>query len=291
MNERPLAPADAAAIADVVVADGEALTGRPMRIGPNDVRDWWARVDLAHDSWLLEEQGAPLAAGWLFPYGEKAAFAGVVAQGAKGRGLGAAIVDRAEEAAQRRGLSRMHTWIPPEDAAAIALFRARGYEQVRLFYEMAVELEAEPPEPKVPAGLLLDAFREEDARAFHATFEEAFADHWEWHGSPFDEWWELRRGDDQTLWFVVRDGDEVAAAVRNDAERNGGGYVGIIGVRRAWRGLGLGKALLHRTFGEFWKRGERRVSLDVDADSPTGATKLYEAVGMHVEGAMAVYER
>ena len=291
MTERPLTDADAPAIAELVAADSEVVTGRPSHLGPSDVRGWWSRVDLAQDSWLLEEDGMPAAAAWLFPYGEKAAFAGIVAQGKKGRGLGAAMVARAEEAAKRRGLPRMHTWIPPEDEAAVALLRARGYEQVRIFYEMAVELDTEPDEPTVPSGLVLDAFREADARAFHDAIEEAFEDHWEWHGTPFDEWWELRRNEDHTLWFVVRDGDELAAAVRNDAERNGGGYVGIIGVRRAWRGRGLAKALLHRTFGEFWKRGERRVSLDVDADSLTGATKLYEAVGMRVEGAMAVYER
>jgi mycothiol synthase len=124
-----------------------------------------------------------------------------------------------------------------------------------------------------------------------AAIEEAFRDHWEWHGTPFEKWWELRRDNDQSLWFVIRDGTEIAAAIRNDAERNGGGYVGIIGVRRAWRGRGLAKALLLRTFGEFRRRGTKRVSLDVDADSPTGATRLYESVGMHVEGAMAVYER
>src|SRR5207245_3883261 len=116
-------------------------------------------------------------------------------------------------------------------------------------------------------------------------------DHWEWHGTPFETWWEMRRGDDQSLWFVVRDDGEIAAAVRNDANRNGGGYVGIIGVRRAWRGRGLAKALLRRPFGEFCRRGVTRVSLDVDADSPTGATKLYESVGMHVESAMVVYDR
>ena len=103
--------------------------------------------------------------------------------------------------------------------------------------------------------------------------------------------WVFEEDDDQSLWFVIRVGTEIAAAVRNDAERRGGGYVGIIGVRRDWRGRGLAKALLLRTFGEFWQRGVTRVSLDVDADSPTGATRLYESVGMRVEGAMAVYER
>ena len=291
MNVRPIVESDAAAVASMVVEDSEALTGRPSRLGPNDVRDWWSRADLARDSWLFLDDGEPVAAGWVPPYGDKAAFAGVVAQRAKGRGYGSAIVERAETAAQGRGLARMHTWVPPEDAAAIALLRERGYVEVRRFYEMAIELAAAPPEPVVPEGFVLDAFREEDGPAFHDTLEDAFRDHWEWHGTPFDEWWELRRDNDHSLWFVIRGGTEIAAAVRNDAERNGGGYVGIIGVRREWRGRGFAKALLLRTFGEFWQRGVTRVSLDVDADSPTGATRLYESVGMHVEGAMAVYER
>ena len=42
---------------------------------------------------------------------------------------------------------------------------------------------------------------------------------------------------------IVRDGDELAAVTRNDADVAGGGYVGAIGVRPAWRGEGLGKAI------------------------------------------------
>jgi ribosomal protein S18 acetylase RimI-like enzyme len=52
------------------------------------------------------------------------------------------------------------------------------------------------------------------------------------------------------------------------------------GVRRPWRRRGLGLALLRRAFGEFQRRGERLVQLGVDAASPTGATRLYERVGM-----------
>jgi ribosomal protein S18 acetylase RimI-like enzyme len=287
MNVRPVTIDDADVVAAMVVADSEALTGRPSRLGPSDVREWWSRTQLDRDSWLVEEAGKPVAVGWMHAYGDKAAFAGIVAQGAKGRGLGGELAGRAEAAAQAQGLARMHTWVLPEDAAAVELFRLRGYGEARRFYEMAIELDAPPPEPEVA----VEPFREEDAHAFHDAIEEAFQDHWEWHGTPFPKWWELRRGDDHGLWFVVRDGDELAAAVRNDANRNGGGYVGIIGVRRAWRGRGFAKALLYRTFGEFWQRGINRVSLDVDADSPTGATRLYESVGMHVESTMAVYER
>jgi ribosomal protein S18 acetylase RimI-like enzyme len=89
---------------------------------------------------------------------------------------------------------------------------------------------------------------------------------------------------------VVRDGDEIAAIVRNEL-REQTGYVGIIGVRRAWRGRGLGKALLRHSFRALWDRGLRRITLHVDAESPTGATQLYESVGMVVESESVTYER
>jgi mycothiol synthase len=291
VNVRPIVREDAEAIAHIAAADEEALRGRPSHIGAPDVLDWLSRSELPIDSWLFEEGGAPVAAGWFSPWGEKATFAGVVSERWKGRGIGSEIVDRAESRARGCGLQRMHTWVPPEDDAAVALFAGRGYREVRRFYDMAIELESPPPAAVIPDGLVLDAFREEDARAFNDAIHEAFRDHWEWSGLPFEEWWELRKSEDHSLWFVVRDGDEIAAAVRNESERYGGGYVAVIGVRRAWRGRGLAKALLHRTFGEFWERGIRRVTLGVDAESPTGATKLYESVGMHVESVNVVYEK
>jgi ribosomal protein S18 acetylase RimI-like enzyme len=93
------------------------------------------------------------------------------------------------------------------------------------------------------------------------------------------------------VWFVVRDGDELAAVTRNEPSVAGGGYVGAIGVRPPWRGRGLAKVLLQRTFFEFWRRGSRRVSLDVDAQNPTGATHLYERAGMHVEKCGLAFEK
>lgn len=290
MNERPLTPDDVPAIVAMVRDEEEAVLGIPSHVESRDVEEWLARSELVRDSWLFEENGATLAAGWLAPYGDHGVFSGIVAQGAHGRGLGTALVARGEDAARSRGLGRVQTWALARDAPAAALFDACGYRDVRRFYDMVIELSTEPRVPELAAPLVLDGFREEDARAFHAAMLESFRDHWDWHGAPFDEWWELRGRDDRSLWFVVRDGDELAAIARN-ALRDSGGYVGLLGVRRPWRGRGLAKALLLHTFAEFWRRGLRRVSLGVDAESPTGATKLYESVGMRVELESAVYEK
>jgi GNAT superfamily N-acetyltransferase len=284
-----------AAIAVVAAADETVLLGRQSRTGPEDVANWCTRVDFEHDSWLFEEDGELVACGWLNVWDSLGVFAGIVAQGWKGRGLGAAIADRAEERAAARGASRMHGFALLEDTAAQSLFAGRGYAEVRRFYEMAIELAAAPTVPALPDGLVLEPVRAEDFRAFYEALDEAFRDHWEWHPTPYEEWLEMRKGqhedEDGPLWFLIRDGDEIAAVVRNEPNRSGGGYVGALGVRRPWRGRGLAKALLLHTFSDFHRRGKTRVALGVDAESPTGATHLYERVGMKVDECLVVYEK
>jgi mycothiol synthase len=295
VNVRPITADDAAAVAALAAADEEALRGYPSRLEANDLLAWWSRADLERDSWLYEDEDGPLAAGWFELYGDIGTIIGLVAQRAKGRGLGTALLERGEACAHTRGAAKIHAVGLAEDAAAARLFGSRGFREVRRFYEMAIELASPPVVPPLADGLLLDVFHETDAPAFHAAIVDAFQDHWEWHSTPFEDWWKLRSGEQSDaegpLWFLVRDGDEIAAVARNEASRNGGGYVGALGVRRPWRGRGLAKALLYRTFAEFWGRRVTRVTLGVDAQSPTGATKLYESVGMEIESSMVVFEK
>ncbi|MCX6049182.1 MAG: GNAT family N-acetyltransferase, partial [Chloroflexi bacterium] len=68
-------------------------------------------------------------------------------------------------------------------------------------------------------------------------------------------------------------------------------WVSDLGVRRPWRRQGLALALLHHAFGEFYRRGIKKVGLGVDASSLTGATKLYEKAGMSVFRQHDSYEK
>jgi mycothiol synthase len=79
--------------------------------------------------------------------------------------------------------------------------------------------------------------------------------------------------------------------MRNDVRVAGGGYVGAIGVRPAWRGKGIAKALLYGTFAELWRRGTTRATLDVDSQNATGAVAPYERVGMHVDSCGVAFEK
>ena len=290
MRSRPITLDDFPAVATLFREDEKHLNGRPSHVGESELHEWTSVVDLSRGSWLFEDDDGISAVGWAWTHADVTFGIGVVHPRAKGVGLGSQLVDRSERIGRESGLPRMHQYVLASDTAAAALMTGRGYRDVRHFYDMAIELEAEPEVPDVA----IETMRVGDERAFHGALEEAFRDHWEHHSTPFEEWWSRRAGRrafDPTLWFVIRDGDEIVAVARNEANRNGGGYVGHLAVRRPWRGRGYAKALLLHTFREFWNRGFRRVTLGVDAESPTGATHLYERVGMHVEAENVVFEK
>ena len=69
------------------------------------------------------------------------------------------------------------------------------------------------------------------------------------------------------------------------------GWIRTLGVRPPWRKRGLGEALLLHSFGEFYKRGTKTIGLGVDAQNPTGATRLYQKVGMVAVSEFVTYEK
>lgn len=287
---RPLRVEDAAAVAELLTED-EIFHGLPGKLSAEDILGWWGRTDLDRNSWAREEGGRFVAAGWLEEYGGDVVGGGAVRPGAKGNGIGAELVEIAERRARELGGSLVRQFALGDDEAARALFESRGYKDVRHHYVMALRLEMEPPAPVLSDGFAIDSFRDEDRAAFHAAAGEAFAEEWGHHSLPFDEWWALRKDEDKSLWFLIRDGQEVAAVERCEGERHGGGFVGMLGVRKPWRRRGFGQALLLHAFREFRARGFERASLGVDSENPTGATRLYESVGMSVESVHVTFEK
>jgi mycothiol synthase len=161
----------------------------------------------------------------------------------------------------------------------------RGYELVRHFFEMEIDLAEEPPDPAWPDGFGPRTFDTEDARAVYDADIEAFEDHWDPLDVTFEEWREYFLGSsdfDPELWFLVEDGDKLAAFSLCSKRDKPTGHVHVLGVRRPWRRRGLAKALLLNSFRELRRRGCGQARLNVDAENLTGAVRLYEDAGMHV---------
>jgi mycothiol synthase len=289
VNVRPATRDDLAAVAELFGSVEEAVNGRPSQLDAAAVDGWLHTIAFETNTWLFEEDGQLVAGAFAQCFGERGNCAGAVRPLAWRRGLGGQLVDIMEGRLREEEAKRIHSWTVAGDTAADELLESRGYREVRRFWEMAIELTAEPPEPSVH----VEPFAVEDAESFHAALEESFADHWEHVSESFETWWarqQRRENYDPSLWFVIRDGAEIAGVARCEA-RPPAGWVGALGVRQSWRGRGYGRDLLQHSFREFRRRGFTRAALGVDASNATGATKLYESVGMHEELENVVWEK
>jgi mycothiol synthase len=279
---RPLTTADdAQAVADLI-GDYDAFhSGAPDRPTAHDVLDWWQRID-GGTVGIVDETGRLIGAASLRQRGDYYLADAFVHPDARGRGAGTMLLDWAEEQARRAGLRASRTSTTAKDDAGKALLASRGYAYIRSFYRMAIDLDEEPPAPEWPEGFTW-AIEHDSARELYEALEEAFADHWGHEQRTFEQWIAHNGPLEDRLIYIVRTADgDVAAAQICDEERFGGGQVAVLGVRPGWRRHGLGETLLRQAFHDLYKLGRRRVGLGVDAENTTGATRLYERVGMHV---------
>jgi ribosomal protein S18 acetylase RimI-like enzyme len=168
-----------------------------------------------------------------------------------------------------------------------------GMASIRHFWTMLIDMEAQPDFPKFPEGITIKTLADiQDLPKVARATDEAFRDHWGYVEQPEEEmlkdwreWVEKDPKHDDTLFFLAMDGDEIAGVslCRIESWNNPNwGWVDELAVRRPWRRRGIALALLHHSFAEMYQRGKKHVGLGVDAQSLTGATRLYEKAGMHV---------
>lgn len=191
----------------------------------------------------------------------------------------------------------VRSYVAAADDGAKRAFEERGYRLIRHSYRMAIDLDADLPEPEWPAGIRVRTFQPgRDDEAVLAVQNEAFSDMWEYVPSELEEWRHYMFGAadfDPRLWFLAVDGEEIAGVALCRHERPGApgvGWVRVLAVRRPWRRRGIGGALLRHAFRELRARGRTGAGLGVDAGSTTGALELYERAGMRVASRYDLYE-
>ncbi len=295
-------------------ADREFLPeGAPGWHSVEETRAEWTEpgFDLSTDTCVVIDRAGSIVAHqevFTTPPHVRAIIWGKVHPDARGRGIGSALLEWAERRAHQmvsrapdHAAFNVQAWIMAENAPAVSLLEDHGFTHSRYFHEMEIH-QTEPPEPQEWAeGFELRPFDRSQYRQVRAAVRESFLDHWGFAAADPEEDF-VRAAHhldnhphfDPDLFFVLWDGDEIAGVAEcfphadNDPNK---GLVGVLGVRKQWRGRGLGLALLLHSFRAFWERGIKNVSLGVDADSLTGATRLYEKAGMHVTLVSATYDK
>ena len=188
----------------------------------------------------------------------------------------------------------------PGQVGRIALLEAQGFEHVRSFLVMHRPIDADAAVAPLPDGLTARDWEpdlDERARAAH---NDAFRDHWASEPVGMERWRHL--GADGPGFVaglsslaVTRSG-EVAGYVLCSAppgmqREQRTAWIGTVGVRRDHRGRGVGTALLTRSIAAMRTDGFERVGLDVDADNPTGAVRVYERLGFSETRRQLIYSK
>jgi mycothiol synthase len=198
-------------------------------------------------------------------------------------------------AAQGLAAVTVQSHVDDADTERTALLRERGYRHTRTFHRMVLPREAPSPSAAAPPGIDLRPIDpRRDAEAAHELLRRAFAEH-DLLGVPADlrAWRHLTL--DEPRWVpgpslvAIADGVLVGAVIGFPEDEQG--WIRHLGVAAPHRGEGLGAALLAGAIAAFRERGLAQVALGVDSGNRSGATRLYERVGMRVAASIHQLER
>jgi mycothiol synthase len=261
------------------------------------------RRDYPRNGWVVEAPGGELAAfggvQWMPPGSGDSRQ--VVHPDHRGRGLGEALID-----VIGRRAAQLAAQAPPEAPATLtvwcediktqrrAALVARGYAKVRESFIMRIDLGPDYEAARMPDGFSIRTFRpDRDELAVYQASEEAFADDFHHDYATYEQWRAYavdHRWFRPDLWFIAWRGQQIAGeclVLHGDDEW----LVDSLSVRRPWRQRGLATGLLTRGLAAARDGGAEVVRLEVDAQNPTGALAVYQAVGMRVERRFEVFEK
>lgn len=193
-------------------------------------------------------------------------------------------------------------WADDTEVHWISLLLREHYTPVRYYFVMVRSLLEPIPDLPLPLGLKIRPVQPEHYWTVWSAADEALQD--------------LRGGSDLTdeilkewmekptfnpgLWQVAWDAtnDQVAGVVlcsideaENQKYNRKRAHMGPIGVRRPYRRKGLASALIAKSFKVLRDFGMTEVTLNVDSDSTTGASQLYETMGFSTVKQFAVYRK
>lgn len=174
-----------------------------------------------------------------------------------------------------------------------------GFTGVRRFWRMRIDFEIDAPAgtPAAPRGARIRVVDgDADRRLLHELFERSFRDHFGFVPRPFEDWigWFDARGDSRPdlQWIAELDGGPVGLCLVDDSRiEEGLAYVRTLGVVPEARGLGIARWLLAEAFAHARAEGRHGAALAVDSDNVTGATRLYESLGMHAYQVIDLFRR
>ncbi len=242
-------------------------------LSPEDFVDWRSQAD--DMLWLIAVDGNAVVGsglgvhGWHSPPGEGHLDVHVL-EGARRRGTGSTLLARLGEWLGRHGCERATASVYTEDARSLAWAGTRGFFEVGRNSIMALDLTtATLPAADPPDGVDIVSWAERPdlIRGVYDVYREASPDipgEEESVLPPFEKWLDndmQGAGDRPEATFIAISGVDVVGYAKLSISRGGGdvAWHDLTGVKRAWRGRGVGAALKRTQIAWAKTNGYRRL--------------------------------
>ncbi len=182
----------------------------------------------------------------------------------------------------------------------ISVLTSEGYSVFRHGFRMVRPNLENIPELPLPEGIEVRPAKLEQYRAVIGAWNEACKD---MRGQvPMSDedfkWFQESPFFNPSLWIITWHENEVIGTILNfiDERENKEykrkrGHVELISVKRPWRGKGIAKAMIARSFKLLKDHGMTEAALGVDAENPSGALHLYQKMGFQIERRMTFYRK
>jgi mycothiol synthase len=226
----------------------------------------------------------------------RAALRGGVHPDWRGRGIGRAILTWKEGRARQR-LAESGTTLPARLAVMVEerardhrrLYAAAGFSPIRWYSAMRRDLREPLPQRGAPEGVVITPWSPDVDEQIGPAHDEAIAEHWgcaprstqsrALRSSGFVADWSWVAFDEARPGAVI--GYLLSAHHEQDWPALGYscGFTDAVGVSTAWRGRGVGSALLVAAMTSYRDAGLEYACLRVDTANPTGAGTLYAELG------------
>jgi mycothiol synthase len=304
---RPIDRGQVRAWAELVAAT-EAVDHQDEHLCEEDLIEEFDDPDCDYPDGSIAAYDGEVMAGWCVLGMRNAAepshdmaVLGAVHPAYRGRGIGSAILDWAEQAArplhERRFPGRplsMDGRCLTRNEGAVGLFEEHGYKPTRWFLRMGCALTSELPTLRVPPGVDIVGYTPERSQDARLVRDDAFRDHWRSTENTDESWahfigFQAFRPAYSFLAYDSVSGEPLGVVLAHEYDsytRVTGRlelYIPTIGTRRIGRKRGIATALLMKTMHAAKAAGFVKAVLDVDSDSQTGAVGLYERAGFTVE--------
>ncbi|AFY83633.1 GNAT family N-acetyltransferase [Oscillatoria acuminata] len=197
--------------------------------------------------------------------------------------------NRLREIGNKSGLSiHLHTKTRAEALIRISTLERHNFSLERTFLTLVKSDLETLPTPEFPSGFNVRSVEApRDNQAWVDLYNESFIDHWDHHDltlSSFQDWQQNPNYQPEFDLVAVAPDGTFAALCQSSLQTalphsSKTGWIRWLGTRRGFRRMGLGRSILLAAMERLYAAGATSIKLGVDADSATGATRLYDAMG------------